>query len=328
MALFLSVVQSIPTSDCVTLFRGQPVGDRYAAVLIDCLTSSKSETRSAALSLLEGSLEVGVIGTENIKKATDRLKPALQRSVGPLIAKITKKNQPTKAAEENTATKLIHDRNQSNLKRPDVRPISNKEKNDPRGTHTSGFTVEEQSPPKSTLHKPLHPLISDSGRITSNVSRSIIWTEYPEEPHGSVLENLKRSWTPLLPQSSVIALFPNTGIRKQDDAKPGIEVIARALSLDRKKGGTSCLEQLDVILKWIMFALCSKESTTGLVDILALLKVFLDFLLESNRELSDVEALETVPLLLDKASGAKVMFATKVWKIFLADKPLNLTNFY
>ena len=101
-------------------------------------------------------------------------------------------------------------------------------------------------------------------------------------------------------------LFRSSGIRKQDDAKTGIEVITRALSLDRKNGGTACSEQLDVILKWIMFALCSKESTTGLVDILALLKDLLDFLVESKRELSDMEALETVPLLLDKASGAKV----------------------
>jgi hypothetical protein len=306
LALLLSVVESLPTSDGVTAVRGQPVVDRYAAVLIDCLTSSKSETRSAALSLLEGSLEVGVIGTENIKKATDRLKPALQRSVGPLIAKISKKNQPTKVTEENAGSKSTNDRNQSNVKRPEVRPISNKEKNDSRGNHVPGFTTDEHSPSKSTLHLPLHPLVSDSSRNTSSVSRSIIWTEYPEEPHGSVLENLKRSWSPLLPQSTVMALFPITGIRKQDDAKPGIEAITRALSMDRKNGGTSCLEQLDVILKWIMFALCSKESTTGLVDILALLKDLLAFLVESNRELSDVEALETVPLLLDKASGAKV----------------------
>lgn len=308
MTLFLAVVEGLPTSDGVTLLRGQPVGDRYAAVLIECLTSSKSETRSAALSLLEGSLEVGVIGTENIKKATDRLKPALQRSVGPLIAKITKKNQPTKATEENEGSKSItdRDRNQSHPKRLDVRPISNKEKSGQRGNNVSGFTTDEHSPSKSTLHLPLHPLISDSSRNTSSATRSIIWTEYPEEPHGSVLENLKRSWTPLLPQSTVIALFPNSGIRKQDDAKTGIEVITRALSLDRKNGGTACLEQLDVILKWIMFALCSKESTTGLVDILALLKDLLDFLVESKRELSDMEALETVPLLLDKASGAKV----------------------
>ena len=142
--------------------------------------------------------------------------------------------------------------------------------------------------------------------MTGVVTRSIIWTEYPEEPHGSVVENLKRSWTPLLPQSTVSTLFPSSGIRKQDDAKAGIEVISRALSIDRKNGGTACLEQLDVIMKWIMFALCSKESTTGLVDILALLKDFLEFLLQSQRELSDGEALETAPFLIDKASGAKV----------------------
>ena len=301
LALFLSVIESLPLSDSVTALRGQPVGDRYASVLIDCLTSSKSETRSAALSLLEGSLETGVLGPENIKKATDRLKPALQRSVGPLIAKVTKKNQPVKALDESVPANFTNDRNQSSMKRLDVPPIP---KNESRGSHAPRLRGDEQSPSKSKL--PLHPLISDSSRHVTGVTRSIIWTEYPEEPHGSVLENLKRSWTPLLPPSTVSALFPSAGIRKQDDAKAGIEVISRALSIDRKNGGTACLEQLDVIMKWIMFALCSKESTTGLVDILALLKDFLEFLLQSQRELSDGEALETAPFLIDKASGAKV----------------------
>lgn len=302
LALFLSVIESLPSIDGVVVLRGQPVGDRYAAVLVECLTSSKSETRSAALSLLEGSLDKGVIGAENIKKATDRLKPALQRSVGPLIAKIAKKTQSVKASDESASGTIINDRSQTMSKRLDVRPIVSNEK-----SQVSGLANDKLSPSKSVLHLPIHPLISDSNKHASGVTRSIIWTEYPEEPHGSVLENLKRSWAPLLPQSTVSALFPSSGIRKQDDAKPGIEVITHALSMDRK-GGTTCLDQLDVVLKWVMFALCSKESTTGLVDILALLKDLLDYLLESERELSDAEALETVPFLMDKASSAKVYF--------------------
>ena len=306
LALFLSVVESLPSSDSITVLRGQPVGDRYAAVLIDCLTSSKSETRSAALSLLEGSMETGVVGSENVKKATDRLKPALQRSVGPLIAKITKKNLSVKGMEESIATKSVNERNQGTLKRLDALPSIIKEKNESRATQIPRLSTGDQFPSKATVPLSLHPFISDSSRQISSGTRSIIWTEYPEEPHGSVLENLKRSWTPLLPQSTVTALFPNSGIRKQDDAKAGIEVISRALVMDRKNGGNSSLEQLDVILKWIMFALCSKESTTGLVDILALLKDFFGFLLQSQRELSDGEALEIVPYLFDKASCAKV----------------------
>jgi hypothetical protein len=284
--------------------RGPPVGDKYAAVLIDCLTSSKSETRSIALSLIEASVDNGLIGLDNIKKATDRLKPALQRSVGPLIANIAKKSQPPVNA---IVSNLPNECAQKATKSGDRRPrLNSKDHPDTSAAQISRRKVDDNSPSKSTSHQPLHPLVPDSGRHASGVSRIIIWTEYPEEPHGSILENLKRGWALILPSSSVTALFPNSGIRKQDDAKSGIELLTRAISVDRRSGSVAVVDQLDVILKWLMFALCSKESTTGLVDILALWKDLFCYLLEVQHELSDSEAIETVPLLLDKASGAKV----------------------
>jgi hypothetical protein len=223
-----------------------------------------------------------------------------------LIVKITKKNQPEKVTEERVSEKSKNDRNTSTAKRLDVRPVTNKDKDEFRGAHLPRLNTGEHSPSNAKSPSSMHPLISDTSRAGAAVTRTIIWTEYPEEPHGSVLDNLKRSWAPILPHSTVSALFPSSGIRKQDDAKAGIEIISRAVSMDRNNRGTVCLDQLDVILKWTMFALCSKESTTGLVDILALLKDLLEFVIQSQRELRDGESLEVVPILFDKASGAKV----------------------
>jgi hypothetical protein len=315
LALLLSVVESLPNSDGNLVPSGLPVGDKYAAVLIDCLTSSKSETRSAALSLVEASLENGLIGFENIKKSTERLKPALQRSVGPMIAKMFQKRQVVKEPEESVSSKLKMEVPQNALKSR----LMIKEQTDFNSNHSSGIpcSSDDLSPSKSVPSLPLHPLIPDSGKHGAGMIRSIIWTEYPEEPHGSVLENLKRSWAPLLPPSTVNALFPTSGIRKQDDSKPGLEAISLALSMDKTGGGTTFMDQLDVILKWLMFALCSKESTTGLVDILAICKDIFGFLLESRRELSDSEALETVPLIFDKASGAKVWPVIGLFVIYI-----------
>lgn len=281
--------------------RRQPVGDKFAAVLIDCLTSSKSETRSATLSLLDSSIDNGIINFENIKLATDRLKPALQRAVGPMIAKLAKKNQLSQPPLENDMSKSGMDKAQGRIVSVESKPRFNyKDQNAPRQVTSSS------SPPKLSSIEPVHPLLLESGRHTSGVPRSIIWSEYPDEPHGSVFENLKRSWSILLPPSTASILFPSSGIRKQDEAKPGLDALSRALTIDRSNNGKAILEQLDVVLKWFMFSLCSKESTTGLVDILAFGKDLFAFLIESGRELSDTEALDTVPLLFDKANCAKV----------------------
>jgi hypothetical protein len=303
-------VESLPNLENITAARGLPLGEKYAALLIECLTSSKSETRSAALSLLDASVENEIVALESIKKATDRLKPALQRSVGPLIAKMAKKAPLSTRPETSVPINASADGLPKPLMSGDTRQRTNgKEQSDFIATRiperrTNDFA--SSSPPKSSITQPKHPLVSESGKHVSAVSRSIIWTEYPEEPHGSLLENLKRSWAPLLPAATVSAIFPNSGIRKQDDAKAGIETLTRALSIDRSSRGTSFVEHLDFILKWMMFVLCSKESTTGLQDILALWKDILAFLIEIERELTDSEALENVPFLLDKASSAKV----------------------
>jgi hypothetical protein len=305
--LMLSIVDNLPSLESVSTSRGIPIGEKYAAILIECLTSSKSETRSAAACLLDASVEKEIVSLESIKKATDRLKPALQRSVGPIIAKMAKKVPVAARLEMSVSTSLSGTGIPKVMKSTDGR----------LGQYPANVSLTCVSEPNSigamlsspsspSIKQLRHPLVSESSRQTSLASRPIIWTEYPEEPHGSLLENLKRVWSPILPVATVSAVFPSSGIRKQDDAKAGIDTLLQALSIDRLEGSSHFVDQLPFILKWVMFVLCSKESTVGLQDILALLKDIFTYLIEIQRELCDLESLESVPFIIDKLSGAKV----------------------
>jgi hypothetical protein len=296
LMLLHAVADSLPNLDEIVAARGQPLGEKYAVVLVECLTSSKSETRAAALSLLEASVENGVVNFESVRKASGRLKPAVQRTVGPLIAKIAKQTPSNMSIEKEPVPEKALAESQDN--------VVGREMRFPRAGKTMLAKVEH---PSSIDPVPKHPLLLTSGKhLADSTIRSIIWPEYPEEPTGSILDNLKRFWSPYLPPATTQALFPSSGIRKQDDAKNGIDLLSKALVIDRTTGSTAVNEQLDLVLKWVCFVLCSKESTTGLLEILSLLKNILQFMGESRREFSDSEALESVPLILDKVSGAKV----------------------
>jgi hypothetical protein len=136
---------------------------------------------------------------------------------------------------------------------------------------------------------------------------SFAWLEYPEEPNGvTQFTGLKQSWSSILPPASAAALFPVSGIKKQDDALGGCDLISRAIEMDKADGGDATETQLEFILKWLAFVLCCKEATVGLQALLRTVKDLLTLLLERQRQLSDAEALVIIPFLLEKASNAKV----------------------
>lgn len=323
LILLQSVAASFPNLDDIASTRGQGLGEKYSVVIVTCLTSSKSETRLAASALLATSIENGSIGRESIRKATEKLKPALQRSVGPLIAKIMQ-NAPTLPqngkenlnASESGQSRSIDQRSETRMTQRAPDPLPNQKISSPdRRTLRSspGIVSEDTSSPGSTRH----PLISYTGKRYVKSARTVIWTEYPKEPQGSILEDLKRFWTPFLPPTTSSILFPSSGIKKQDDAYEGCKLLSRALALDRADGGQAVEEQLDLIMKWVTYALCSKETTTAFPEVLALFIDILKFMLEIGREFSDIEALETIPFWLEKSSSAKVcilLFLSRVSK--------------
>ena len=84
-------MEQLQNLDTAVATKGQSFGEKFAALIIECLTSSKTETRSAAQALLETSFENEVVSLESIVKAQGRLKPAKQRSVAPMVAKLSKR---------------------------------------------------------------------------------------------------------------------------------------------------------------------------------------------------------------------------------------------
>ena len=306
--LTLSFTDHLRNLDDISAARGQALGEKYAMVIAECLTSSKSDTRSSATALLEASITKGVITLESIKKATERMKPAKQRTIAPILATYTKKMQPPPEKEKNS----LSDRNRL------VMPHSGK---DNASLLASDAFIQEQhsvvqssdSKITSSLAPPIHPLVLRPGK--QNISRSskaIHWPEFPEEPNNNDFATLKKAWSPLLPQATTSALFPVSGIAKQDDAKGGCELLHSAVDVDSRNNSSIVLDQIDLVFKWITYAICSKESTTGLQDLLGLLDSIVRFLVRKNHELTDTDALVIVPFLFEKSSVAKVSTVTEL----------------
>jgi len=317
--LFLvNVVEYLPKLD-------DSLGDKYAAVIVECLTSSKSETRAAATSLLNCSFEKGVIEMESIRKATERLKPAKQR---PVMAQITKLSRQVAASEkaekENDEPVRPVAPTNGRSRVPSANVTATPTSHRPSQTKANEGPVAQPgsaSSPGSPESISRHPLILRGGHSSRGPHRNVIWPEYPEEPQGvSLLNNLKKGWSALIPQVTMAALFPSSGIKKQDDAKAGLELLTQALEIDRSEGGDEVIRQSDFILKWLVFVLCSRETSVGLVALLAFTKDLFSIFVERNRQLTDNEALILHPFLVDKCSVSKGRFHDMCMEIVSMNK--------
>lgn len=311
--LLLGIAEHIPNLDEVASTRGQTLGERLSSAIVECLTSSKSETRSAASSLLDVCIENGVVSLESIRKATERLKPATQRTLGPMIAKFAR-NAPSSArnGKENLATddtRVAKQRTAAMTVAAVPAPAATKpmeREAKPVGRSSTQATNIDQAPKTETEQ---HPLVGRNGMRALKSSKTMVWPEFPEEPLGSaIFGNFRKYWTVVLPPKTASDLFPSSGIRKQDDAIDGIEVLSRALEIDRSSDPSIIEQQLEPVLKWISYVLCSKEVTVGLQALLSLTSDLISFLVERKRELSDSEAIAIVPFIFEKASISKGRF--------------------
>lgn len=304
------------------------LGPQFASVIVECLTSSKSETRAAATSLLEVSLTNGIVSTESFRKASEKLKPAKQRTVAPLVAKYA---EAAPASEESENRRLPPTGGSTFESRLEAAPSPRKRQVVPTSAHKSGpRTAAARAPEKLTCVQDKPPTGNPlATRISSgkSSSRGIIWVEYPEEPQGSsLLGNLKKAWAHAIVPSSVFTLFPSAGIRKQDEAKDGCELLVQAVNDDRSDGTTFVRDQFDLVTKWVVYALCARETTIGLQALLSLIKDLFLYALDVNHDLSDSAALEIVPYIIEKSSSAKVrhFFLLYLCAIFF----LTITNLY
>ena len=303
----------MPNLDTVSV-RGQALGPQFASVIVECLTSSKSETRAAATLLLESTIMNGIITLDSVRQATERLKPAKQRSVAPLVAKFAQKapesvslSKQDTAANGGTAPSGVSKLDRTTVERKPLTAEKSPQSKKPHFVSKAGAVEEKHSKNDGKAASP-HPLVPRSSSSRPS-TRGLVWPEYPEEPQGStLLGTLKKSWSNIISANSIVALFPTSGIRKQDDANMGCELLLAALQSDRRSGNTFVRDQLEFIVKWLAFVLCSRETTIGLQSFLGVAQEFFSYLRDLGVELTDSVALEIVPYIFEKASNVKVKF--------------------
>ena len=316
ISLIAAAAARIPDLDAIVGTRAQPLGEKFASTVIDCLTSSKSETRSVAEDLLRECLKHGAISSQTVRSGLAHLKPAQQRAISPIIAGLVsplatssprgeKENQPRTDSSQSSRSIST----QSVAKRNLIAPRS------AAPTQVAKAVSRSQLIRKSEIVEPEkrtggHPLgRASSGSKSTRLNRRHNWPEYPEEPSGTTLHlsSLKKAWN-TLPSPSVAALFPEGGIKQQEDAQGGCHLLVQAIHADVKEGSSEVIQHLDLILKWISVALCSREKTIGLQAILALLMDLFTFLAEREYTMLDEESSVIVPFVMEKASIAKGRF--------------------
>jgi hypothetical protein len=303
--LFLvSIAEAMPNLD-------QSLAQKFATVVVDCLTSSKSETRAAATTLLEATIVNGVVTVENLRKASERLKPASQRTVAPLLSKFVKQ-VPDASAEHRQL--LSEEPEKASVEarsgKDAVRSVRVVSQASGQGARIPIVAASLEAPSKLSHRTVSHPLAMRAGALQPS-SKGIVWPEYPEEPQGaSIFGNLKKSWSHMVTPKSMSLLFPVAGIHKQDDANDGCSLLLSALAADRESGTFLVRDQLEFVIRWLTFALCSRETTVGLQAILTLTKDLFLYVRQLRHEMSDSITLEIVPYLFEKASNAKVRSGT------------------
>ena len=179
-----------------------------------------------------------------VRSCTERMKPAQQRSIGPIMAKLARSVPAASQGEkENVPDEPVHDdfhlrKSSSGSRPPPIAATKNNDRQPPSTPRNAAGTKGSQKPrsPHNEAHS--HPLIGSSGPANLEKSRaalrSMTWPEYPEEPLGSdIFNQLKKGWSAVLPAKSAAAFFPAGGIRKTDDGKEGCELLSKAILMER-----------------------------------------------------------------------------------------------
>jgi len=309
-----------PDFESTSSSKGKALETQFASMTISCLTSSKSDARSAAESLLKECVRFGTLSAQSIEKTVQKLVEADQRNVRRIL----------KSLGIDGPKKLGDSRRAPAPKRPASSRNRVKDKKSGGGSRPSSRAGRESLLPSKQTDGSLSielsdlltdpsffPLISSNGLTTTKAQRFSLsnrkrdhWPEYPEEPSGKdVLHTLKKAWSPLLPSPSIGVLFPPGGITRQEDASNGCELLSRAMTLLQANGEEIVLiDQLDLINKWLAFAICSRESTVGMQALISFLLKMFALLRHKRYQMTDTEGGILLPYLIEKAGAAKGRF--------------------
>jgi len=341
---------SLPKVDSLKTTKARDLEQEFARQVVFCLTSSKKDTRAAAEELLVICIEHNVVSEKSVNKVVREMGQAQRRSVSAIVEKIigneVVKTEGVSAIPSQTPAKSKNAlaRRMSLTPRGQSTPRRSTRSNRGGTSSTQDAPISarkiEQGASADTAEleeDTFHPLQgSGEGKSSHPVKgskKSDNWPEFPEEPTSdSLLLSLKKSWFTFLPHSSQTILFPAGGMRKQDCAIPGVNILSKAVNLARDFPSDNCIfEQLDFILKWVSFALASREHTVGLQSLLKFVKSLFSLLRIRTYQMDDDEIGILIPHLLERGSTAKGRFRAMyqdIISLVTLDPPIvNLQKF-
>jgi len=308
--IFTQKSKHLPKLNNMKSAKAMELEEDFVKHAVFCLTSSKKETRSNAERLLDSCLSEHVISFKSIERSAKGMPQAQQRSINGALEKLS-----------------IHrcdlQQRSDRQKEPNVKteqkdwPVNNKgtpkKKSVGSSSTTSRSRVATAKMPDITEETVCNDEDLDSKRtsvflLCSNSSRKVDhWPDYPEVPTNvSLLNYLKKLWSPALCPSSQIALFPLNGILRQDDAIDGIATLERSLDDESDSIADSLQDHLELVCAWLSFILCCRENTVGLQALLSFVHKLFCYLMMSDIRLGESDIPRLVPHLLEKGSIAKV----------------------
>ena len=345
LTLTKAFAPKLPDLDKISSQRGETVGGRFSKVLVNALSSSKAEIRSAAESLLSECITNNVFSMQTAKKCMGRMVPAKQRTIGMILAKISSSSSASSSARAIVEASPIKPPRVSSSRAPPVEPQSKsmersaiqKPKSTQRtagpksrlGTNSKpSVNHDDEEPTDDNASNPLVVHANPNGIQKSRAAmRSVTWPEYPEEPSGTPLYNgLKKAWSHIIPLNSTKKLFPDKGIRNQSDVNDAFDILRQAIKMDKEDQGCVVVEQLHFILRWSVYVMGCKESAVGLTGLLDMLSDLISYLNGRTHEFSDPEVSLFVPFLYEKASVAKGRFKDAYMDLIRSIKADNLIS--
>ena len=303
------MVEFVPKLCNATNSKTLELEKKLSQVLVGCLTASKSETRSSAEIVIKKYVENNILSKTSINRAVKKLTPAHQRAVGVLIEGTTDntgngvesannlKETPRMMRRSSSAKLPRHPTPSSarSIMKPEKKLLNIETKSckvlSPQDNVSS--TPFLSSADNSSCDSNHHPICLPNATSIEKESRinKRNWPEYPEEPSDRELQSLKKIWCPMLPSSSISHLFPSKGFINQEDSLNGAKILTSALAIaEEDQTNMIFLNQLDLIFKWLVCAMCAREHTTGYIAILDLLTKIFSLLRVRNYQLTDLEA--------------------------------------
>ena len=282
-----------------------------AMVLLKCLTSKTADCRSSADKLLGALSASGVVTRDSVSRSLGKLLPAQQRDVGDIVARLSTSGATARKAS--VAAPAAPPARKSSLAATAGAPRPTPVSTPPRKKSVVASKPAAAAPvavaAASTSSHPFFGGTSSSTkehRASSAFRKKENWPDFPEQPtHALAFSMLKKNFAPLLSTSALPQFFPAAGMKKQDDALLGCQLLCSAIEYERNNdlANSPILDLLDMLLKWLACAFVAKDNTSGLEQLLTSTTMLCDFLLSLNYELTDVEARAFLPILVEKAGA-------------------------